>query len=125
MGVFGGLKNFNICFNILKKDVVNDEIARTWNKKYKSYKRNCNKKELVQFYSIWMQIENSYGNNTTDLRKHFQKIKTEIGVEMPFGQKRFLLLRKCMNPKLDQLNKICNILTKNFQKFVLALFSRH
>jgi len=54
--------------------------------------------------AILMRVENTYGNDTHDLRVHFKRIKTRFGGIKKLGIDRFQLLRKCFDPTIEELS---------------------
>lgn len=59
-----------------------------------------------------MKIENTYGNNTSNLRSHFNQLDPVHNL----GQRRFELLRYALNPTIEELDQIVDILATNSKK---------
>lgn len=66
-----------------------------------------------------MKIENTYGNNTTDLLYHLKTISLKEG-PMPrnLGIRRFKLLRQSMKPHLNELKELCQLLCNASQRYI-------
>ena len=63
-----------------------------------------------------MRLENTYANDTHDIRKHFKMIKNQFGGIKKLGIDRFQLLRRCFNPSIEQLQSLSQILSENSQR---------
>lgn len=68
-----------------------------------------------------MQLENTYGNNTHDLRNHYKLIKKEFGNIPKLGLKRFQLLRCCFNPTISQLIILSEMIGESSQKYIIII----
>lgn len=83
-----------------------------------SPKRNINRdttvEELKKFYGLNMLMENTYANNTKDIRKHFAKIKSDYGRVPKIGVDRFQSILHCLAPSPVALREICCKLHRNF-----------
>ncbi len=55
-------------------------------------------------------IENTDGNNTRNLRDHFNHLVKLYGRVKKLGQRRFQALRTAFNPNLEELQTLCEIL---------------
>jgi hypothetical protein len=64
-----------------------------------------------------MMIENTFGNDSSNLRKHFQKLKEEFNKKSlswgKIGWNRFQDLRSAMNPTINEIRALTDILVKN------------
>jgi len=59
-----------------------------------------------------MALENTYGNDKTNLVNHFQEIKQQFSFKM--GIDRFKAIRHCFAPNKEEILNICQILNENF-----------
>lgn len=58
-------------------------------------------------------MENTYGNDTTNIRDHHKKITKEYGKIKKLGQRRFEELRAAFEPTSEEILELTNILIKN------------
>ncbi len=72
--------------------------------------------ELIRWYGMWMMIESTYGNNTSDLRSHFKQIKTTENVQMGFD--RFQAIYHSLQPSLNDFEIIVDLLHTAFMKYL-------
>jgi hypothetical protein len=74
--------------------------------KYSSTKKNPVKEtsveELIQFYGMQMELENTFGNAPSDIRQHLKQLSEKRGKKERIGQRRFLQIRNSINPTIDQ-----------------------
>jgi hypothetical protein len=63
-----------------------------------------------------MLMENTYGNDTKDIRKHFKKVKETFGGVHGLGADRFQRLLSCFAPDAAQLTETCSGLAKPTKK---------
>ena len=78
--------------------------------------RSCRRKpttpgELLRFYSIQLVIENTFGNDTKTLEKHFKCIKSNGHTVKGLGCDRFLLIKKFIN---SNKRRVFNHLSSDF-----------
>jgi hypothetical protein len=57
-------------------------------------------------------MENTFGNETHSFRQHLSILKKQIGFK--FGIDRFQALISTLNPSLEEIRQICNILHEIF-----------
>ena len=77
-------------------DLINQNLARDTNNAKlvrRGGKRLVTAIEALSFYGVLLKIENTYGNNTPLLRKHFQSVKEELGPNFTMGIDRFEAIR--------------------------------
>ena len=77
--------------------------------------------ELIGWYGIFIAIESSYGNDTRDQREHFSFIKQQYGAVKGLGMDRFGYLLSALQPSLQQLEQIDNLLRLNFMDHVVSV----
>jgi hypothetical protein len=70
---------------------------------------------LIQFYGLVIQIENSFGNDTRNLREHYKSIKLQFGEIRGMGLDRFETLWRALNPSIEEIRQICDILHETFK----------
>lgn len=74
--------------------------------------------ELLHFYGMQLLFENSYGNEFTHIRDHYHYIKATYGKPKKLGMRRWEILKRAMNPSVEELKLLCDILHSNFCKQV-------
>jgi hypothetical protein len=77
--------------------------------------------QLIQFYGLVIQIENSYGNDTRNLR---ERIKLRFGEIRGMGLDRFETLWRAFNPSIEEIQQICEILRETFNLRFTVLNAR-
>jgi hypothetical protein len=70
-----------------------------------------------------IRLENTYSNDSHDIRKHFKMIKERFGGVRKLGVDRFQLLRRCFNPSIGELVALAQIIGENSQGYDFYLFS--
>jgi hypothetical protein len=85
--------------------------------KYSSTKKNPVKEtsveELIQFYGMQMELENTFGNAPSDIRQHLNQLSEKIGNRKErIGQRRFLQIRNSINPTIEHFLELLKILNK-------------
>jgi hypothetical protein len=65
-----------------------------------------------------IQIENSYGNDTRNLREHYKNIKLQFGEIRGMGLDRFETLWRALNPSIEEIRQICDILHETFNNYL-------
>jgi hypothetical protein len=84
--------------------------------KYSSIKKNPVKatsvEELIQFYGMQMELDNTFGNATSDIRQHLNQLSEKTGKKERIGQRRFLQIRNSINPTIEQFRELLEILNK-------------
>jgi hypothetical protein len=99
---------------------VNRNLSQTQSSA--SSKRHSTKavtvQQLIQFYGILIYIENTYGNDNTLLRSHFNAVRSRFGKIKGLGVDRFEALWRAFNPSIGELKAICDILHQTFTSFV-------
>jgi len=63
-------------------------------------------------------VENTYANNTKNLRKHLKSICANFGPVKKLGQRRFQALRAAWNPTLEELKLLCEILVSASKRYL-------
>ena len=71
---------------------------------------------LVKISGIWMFMKNTYGNDVTDMRIHFNMIQEFFGKVPKLGQLRFLQLFGAFEPTLEELPEICDQIARESQR---------
>jgi len=90
--------------------------------------KSTNKSEVLHFYGIIfflkliiialiIRLENTYSNDSHDIRKHFKMLKERFGGIKKLGLDRFQLLRRCFNPTIEELLILAQIIGENSQKY--------
>mmetsp|Transcript_7070 Transcript_7070/g.10818 ORF Transcript_7070/g.10818 Transcript_7070/m.10818 type:complete len:246 (-) Transcript_7070:883-1620(-) len=75
------------------------------------------KKDIIKMYGIQMLLEESYGNDTHNLRDHFKKEKKKWNSDnFPMGADRFIQIRASLVPTVDEIKEICKIMSANFRE---------
>jgi hypothetical protein len=67
-------------------------------------------------------IENTYGNDKTNLREHYLSIKKQykhLGNWNGLGLRRFEQLYSLLDPSTAEIEQVCNLLSLNSQKVIL------
>jgi hypothetical protein len=84
--------------------------------KYSSTKKNPVKatsaEELIQFYGMQMELENTFGNATSDIRQHLNQLSEKTGKKERIGQRRFPQIRNSINPTIERFREFLEILNK-------------
>jgi hypothetical protein len=68
--------------------------------------------ELIQFYGMQMELENTFGNATFDIRQHLNQLSEKTGKKERIGQRRFLQIRNSINPTIEQFRELLEIRNK-------------
>lgn len=68
-----------------------------------------------------MMMENTFGNNVHDLRKHYQLLKEKGYISKQLGLRRFEQLRAAISPSLVDLDNLFQLLRKSIQRYFLLL----
>ncbi len=63
-----------------------------------------------------IRIENTYGNNTREIRTHLNHLAKLYGKVKKLGQRRFQALKVACNPTLEELQTLCEILVEASKK---------
>lgn len=113
---------FSIDFWEKLVDVVNRNLSINTSISIKkdSRKKMTNLHELRRFYAIQMCLENSFGNNTRNLRDHFKLVKEEHSGEIGMGFDRFSILRRNLTPSELEITEIISIVSKNSKSLISA-----
>lgn len=75
-----------------------------------SRRKDTSPRELLKFYAIQMAMENTYGNSTSDIQKHFAALKCQYGRSFPnMGIDRFLALLSAFAPSVEELDQIAGL----------------
>jgi DNA integrity scanning protein DisA with diadenylate cyclase activity len=64
------------------------------------------------------QIENSYDNDTRNLREHFKSIKLQFGEIRGMGLDRLETLWRAFNSSIEEIRQICDILHETFNNYL-------
>jgi hypothetical protein len=64
-----------------------------------------------------MQIENTFGNSTTDMRTHFKKLCSDFGTINNLGQRRFETLKTAFDPTIAELQMLINLLVTSSKRY--------
>lgn len=70
----------------------------------------------MKFYGLCILIENSYANDTTNIRSHLKKLKKSF--QFPFGIRRFQSLKLAFQPTIDEIRKIIELLKENIERYI-------
>lgn len=70
--------------------------------------------EMMQVYGIKILLENTFANDTKNLRIHWNKLKKEY--QLPLSWSRFEILYHSISPTIDDLEIIQNELKNSFQR---------
>lgn len=91
--------------------IINRNIVRNINQGTKRRPRLTTIREVKQFYAVEMKMENSYGNDTRDIKKHFIKVKNNsLHYPNGLGATRFLCLKRNLVPTSAEIHQLCDIL---------------
>ena len=70
---------------------------------------------------MWIRIENTYGNDTRNMREHLKKNKKEFGPISKLGSRRFETLYTAFEPSLDELKQLTDILVTNSKSIYIII----
>jgi hypothetical protein len=101
-------------------DAINRNISSgsTVSSQLKSRNRVAALNDVIHFYAITMMIENTWGNNKRNLKKHFRDISEKYGSVTEMCLDRYLSLRSAFNPSIQEILDICGLLRQAFIGFV-------
>jgi hypothetical protein len=74
--------------------------------------------EVIHFYGVTILLENTYGNDKRDLRKHLKDIYQKFGSIRGLDMDRYTTLRSAFNPSIDEILEICSLLRAMFVEYV-------
>jgi hypothetical protein len=74
--------------------------------------------DVIHFYAITRMIENTWGNDKRNLKKHFRDISEKYGSVKGMCLDRYLSLRSAFNPSIQEILDICDLLRQAFISFV-------
>lgn len=101
----------NDIWEILQFRVERELIQHT-----KIEKQLTNISELQEFLAVQLLFNATFTSNTREIRKHFAILKEKYKFKM--GVNRWVLLRGCLVPTNEEVEKICLILRNNFLGFL-------
>jgi hypothetical protein len=106
-------------FELITK-VINDEMIKTLTvgeiaDSSKKYYRKTNLVEVIQFFGIYILIDNSWGNENRDCAQNFAKLKKKEQFDM--GQQRFFVLRRSIVPSNEIFDQLVSMWVKNSQNY--------
>ncbi len=112
------------------QNIVNRNLVK--NKSTDTYVKATTIGELIRFYGknlytllrlgIILHMENTFGNDTKDIRSHFKTIVERFGKVKKLGQRRFEELRRAFNPTIAEIIQLTDILMNNSAKWILFNF---
>jgi hypothetical protein len=70
--------------------------------------------DVIHFYAITMMIENTWGNDKRNLKKHFRAISEIYGSVKGMCLDRYLSLRSAFNLSIQEILDICDLLRQAF-----------
>ena len=77
--------------------VVNENLVK--GAQGSSRKKDTSSSELKRWFGIWLQVENTWGNDSKEIRDHFLSVKSKCGGCKGLGADRFTYLFEC-NPTI-------------------------
>ena len=77
--------------------VVNENLVK--GAQGSSRKKDTSSSELQRWFGIWLQVENTWGNDSKEIRDHFFSVKSKCGGCKGLGADRFTYLFEC-NPTI-------------------------
>lgn len=89
--------------------VVNRSLTITTS--HNPRRRPVDTHELLQFYSIVISLENTFGNMNKSIKEHFSQVKESGFVVNGIGCDRFLLIKNSLLPTRDEIRQICRLLS--------------
>jgi hypothetical protein len=76
-----------------------------------SRRKPTSPEEMIGFYGVVIEMENTYGNNTKNWKKHFGMVK-ESGILVPgLGCDRFMLIKNALVPTIEELRDITKLMS--------------
>lgn len=91
--------------------IINRNLVRNTNQQTKRRPRLTTRREVKQFYGVEIKFENSYGNDTRDIKQHFNKVKRDCPhYPRGLGVTRFLCLKRNFIPTSEEIQELCDIL---------------
>jgi hypothetical protein len=63
-------------------------------------------------------MENTFGNDTSDIRSHYKKMNTLFGKIPNLGMRRFEQLRSALNPTIEELEELIDILVTISKRYL-------
>ena len=76
-----------------------------------------NAKELQELYAVQILVENTFSNETRNLKSHFKMLKETYSFKMTYN--RFSMLKGCISPSDKDILEICQILHNNFMAMIM------
>lgn len=85
--------------------IVNREMISHYSSTKSNPLKATNVRELIKWYSVWIEVENTFGNDNRNLDKHLGQI------DMPWklGVRRFKMIKTGLNPSITELVEICSL----------------
>jgi len=71
---------------------------------------------------LWLLIENSFGNNTRNLREYVKIIMQKYGRIPGMGEKRFTQIHHAIDPTIEELIELTSLLCTFVQQYVFLLY---
>ena len=96
--------------------VVNENLVK--GAQGSSRKKDTSSSELKRWFGIWLQVENTWGNDSKEIRDHFLSVKSECGGCKGLGADRFTYLLNAIQPSVAELTKTADLLSKAAQSVV-------
>lgn len=102
---------------------INDNlnIGNHQNKKQRNDKKPINVDLFLQFYGVFILMENTFGNTVRDVRDHYRSLKKEYGPFKNLGMNRFQSILSSFFCPSSTLSKVCELLRSSSQKAVVSL----
>jgi hypothetical protein len=69
-----------------------------------------------------MRIENTYGNETHNLRIHFNLLLKSYDFVKKMDQRRFEVLRSAFHPTLEELRNLSNLLVNASKRYFFKFY---
>lgn len=94
--------------------IINRELVSRNSSTDKNPVKATTKEELIKWYSIWIEIENTAENDKRNLEKHLDR----IDLSPKLGKRRFKMIKTAMQPNITELKELCSLFSKNAKKSV-------
>lgn len=69
-------------------------------------------------------MENTYANDLKKLKKHLNSVYERFGKVFGLGQRNFMNLRSAVNPSIEEVKKLVQILVDNSRRCEIFLLTQ-
>lgn len=81
-------------------------------------KKECSITEIIHFYVIIILMENTFGNFSRSLHKHYSSLKKTYDMSPGLGKNQFQTLYHAFIPSIEQIIAITDLLHVSFTLYV-------